>query len=160
MADEVLEPHEGRARDLGVRFRRLHLRFGRGQARLRLRDLVGGLALLEAQGGLRLEHLRRQPGGVLGVVGRLGLELVGGERGQHLVLLDDVALLDEQLGDLSRDLRADNDVVRGDDAREREGVRGVAGVGVGRAGRGHEEEQEKRTAEAIHDFKHMYKTCV
>ena len=49
---------EAQPRVLEVGFGGRLLRFGRRQRRLRLLDLVAGLALLEAQRGLALLHLR------------------------------------------------------------------------------------------------------
>ncbi len=50
-----------------------------------LRDLIGGLALLEAQRGLRLADLRGHAGGGLRVVGGVGLQFVRRDHGEPLI---------------------------------------------------------------------------
>ena len=108
-------------RVLAVGLGRLLLRDGRRERRLGLADLVAGLLLLEAQRRLALLHLRAEPLGGVRVVGDVGAQLVRRDDGEQLVALHRVAFVDQQLADLAGDLRADDDVVGGDDAGQHEG---------------------------------------
>ena len=90
------------------------------------------------------------PFDVLRVVGGVGLQLVGRDHRDQLILLDGVAFLDQQLRDLPGDLRADDDVVGGDDAGE--GQRGgrALGVAIERQGAGDEDDEDDETAGTGH----------
>ena len=99
--------------------------------------LLGSLLFLVPQRGLALADLRRKTLGALAVVGVLGLQLFGRHERDDLIALDDIALLDAQLGDPPGDLRAHHHVVGRDDASQHEGrgrlrvevVRDAAGNG-------------------------------
>jgi hypothetical protein len=111
--------------------------------RFGLADLICSLPLLVAKRCFGLLHLRRQTGDVVGVVRRIGTQFVGRNHGDELIFLDDIALRDQELPDLPADLRADDDVIGRDDARQHKGGRGAAREHVGAdTGGDHEQEQE------------------
>src|SRR5438105_715247 len=83
--------------------------------------LIGALPLLKAKRCLAFRDLRSEARRALLVKGAFCHELVGRDDREHLVLLDLVALLNQQIGNLAADLRADDHVVRGDDAGEHQG---------------------------------------
>ena len=125
------------------------LRFGGGKVGFGLADLIGDLALLEAEGRGALLHLRAGAFRARGVERLLLLELARVEHRQQLVGLHHVALFHEELRDAAGDLRADDDVVGGDDAGEDEGNRPRAAVPVV-AGAGDEDQQDERANDALH----------
>ena len=77
----------------------------------------------------------------------------------QLIGLHRVALDDLQLADLSGDLRADDDVVGGDDAGEHELGGRAAEVAIGRVAGAAEDEQDEERSKTFH-VKHLYKTNV
>jgi hypothetical protein len=80
----------------------------------------------------------------------IGAQLVGHDHRDHLSLRHGVALIDEQLSDLPADLRADDDVLSGDDAGEDE--RGGAGFeGVPDSAGAEEEEGEEADHSSLHE---------
>ena len=121
------------------------LRIGRGDRRLALPDLLAQLPLLKTQRRLALTHLRGQAFGAVLVVGAIRLQLRGRDHREQLPARHRVALGDLQLGDLTGDLRADDDVVGGDDAGEDERRRWQVGIPVpaaaGEGGNGEEREE-------------------
>ena len=120
-----------------------------------------GLALLEPQRGLGLAHLRRQAGGVLRVVGGVGLQLVGVSAcARSWPFLTVSPSSTQELGDLAGHLGADEDVVGGDDPRERDGRRAQGRVGVGAAGTRPRATRRRTSAGAFMILKQMYKTSV
>ena len=88
------------------------------QVGLGLCDLVGRQPFLESNRGFALLHLRSHAFGAEGVEGPFLAQFVRLEDGQQLVGFHDVAFGDHQLVESSGDLRADHDVIRGDDARQ------------------------------------------
>ena len=93
------------------------------QRGLGLVNLVGGLLLLISERGLALLNLFCGPFLAAREERAIGGELPRRKHGKQLSLVNRVTLLDEELGDLSTDLRADDDIVGRDDAGEREAVR-------------------------------------
>jgi hypothetical protein len=106
------------------------VRLDRGQARLRLGDLLGHLPLLEAQRGFALPDLRAGAFGVRRVESLVLAQFVWRDDRDHLVGLHRLALIDEKLADAPHDLGADDDFVGGDDAGEDERLRQALAVGV------------------------------
>jgi hypothetical protein len=116
---------------------------GRGQRRLGLGDLFGDLPRLEAQRRLALRDLGAGPFGAGAVEGAVLTQLVGRQDGQQRALGDDVAFVHEQAIEAALDLRADHDLVGGDDAGEDEfGRRPVDEPVDGDAGGDEQERQE------------------
>ena len=97
------------------------------------------------------------------VEGAFRHELVRGDHGEHLVFFDFVAFVDEKLVDLAADLRADDDLMRGDDTGEYECRRGPGINVVGRGGKAGDEDEGQHSL--FHGFfiaglKQLYKTIV
>jgi hypothetical protein len=123
------------------------LRFGRGQRGGRLRDRVGRLVFLVVQRGFRLAHLRAGAGLARREVLAVGRELARVDDGDHLIARHPIAFHHHQLRQPAIDLRADDDVVGGDDAGQDEGGRSPeADVRHRNAGGGHKEEDENTAA--------------
>src|SRR5439155_6607474 len=117
---------EVQPRALEVRSRLRLLRLGRGQRRFRLPDLVAGLQFLVLERRLGFLDACRVAFFGMRVVGLVCLQLLWLNRGQQLVALDGIALLDHELAQAPLYLRADVDFVRGHDAREDEAARAGA----------------------------------
>src|SRR5262249_943697 len=134
------------------------LGLARRERRLGLSDLIRHLTLLKAKRRFGLADLRREPLDVLRVVRGVGLQLVRLEERDQLIALRLIALLHEQLFELSRDLGADDDVVGRDDPRERQRRRRTVGVAVTAPARGGDYGKDEERSNALHGVKHMYKT--
>ena len=83
--------------------------------------LLRCLLFLVPQCRLAFDDVRGEALGALTVVRVLGLQLLGCHERNDLVALDDVTLLDAQLGDPAGDLRAHHHVVGRDDSRQHKG---------------------------------------
>src|SRR5262249_44156634 len=129
------------------------LRDGGGQERLCLRDLIVALHLLHLERGLTRFDLDRVFERTVRVVGAVGGELAGDESRNELSRCDRIALRDEELPDLSADLRTHDDVIGRYDAREHEVVR--PGVDHPRDDREEENRSgDEREALAFHGVKY------
>jgi hypothetical protein len=149
-ARHLLQPIGGQARILEVGFRRSFLRFSGRQRCFSLSNLIGDLALLESQSRRAFLDLRGDAFGAVCVIRALLLQLVRLDHSHHLILLHDVAFVDEDLADLTGDLRADNDVVGRDDAGQDQRGRRPLRVVVSADRRGDHEHQEHCAANAFH----------
>jgi hypothetical protein len=149
--------HEPRVLEIGDS--RGLLRLGGGERRLGLADLVDRLPLLVAQRGLAFLDLRAEALGAVLVIGDVGSKLVGRDHGHELALADDVSLVDEELPDLARDLRADDHVVGRDDAGEGQAGRAAVHVPEGGVAGAAEHQQDEERAYDLH-VKQLYKTLV
>ena len=98
-----------------------------GQRGGRLRDRVGRLVFLVVQRGFRLAHLRAGASLARREILAVGRQLPRVDDGDHLIPRHPIAFDDRQLRQPSIDLRADDDVVGGDDAGEDERGRACGG---------------------------------
>src|SRR6185437_16077324 len=149
------------------------LRDRRGQRRLRLSQLLGGLRFLIAQIGLRLLHLGSHGPRAMRVIGLIGLQLVRREYGEQLILPHRVALRHQEPAHLAAHLRTHDHVAGGDDPVEveragpaREEIRDHGDDGDhGEAKEDgqlatHARAPERRRALPAFLFKRVYKTIV
>ena len=88
----------------------------------------------------------------MGVERALLLQLVRDEQRRELPALHHVAFLDQELPDASGDLRADDDVVGGDDAGEGESVRLATDVIQGAEGAESHESERYERRDAFHIY--------
>jgi hypothetical protein len=100
---------------------------GGGQIGLGLFDLVLRLRLLKAQIGPGLVHLGRGLRGAVRIKRQVRPPLLGLDQSEEVARLDRIAFLDPQLLEPALDLRADDHVVGGDDAREQQMSRPIIG---------------------------------
>ena len=88
------------------------------EARLSLLDPVLGLPLFVSQQGFVLSHLRRDTFDRVLVVSAICLQFVRHHDGDQLIARHQITFLDQQLPDLTTDLRADDHILSGNDPSE------------------------------------------
>ena len=152
----ALQVHAG-VRELGVR--RGPLRRNSLERRFGLGDLLVHLTPFEPERSFALLHLDAHALGRVRVELAFLPELVEREHRDELVLVDGIALVDQQLLEPPADLRADDDFVGGDDAgQDQRRGRAVVVPDAGGDTRDQEDENEK-TANHVCD-KQLYETGV